>query len=297
MKLNRKKIIFPLIALYLIGMLVSAYILFNIEDKLIYDLNILDLSDAGRADAVFYSAYAVIGITMIVGLLAIYYSFKNEDANIVYVEKTRKEQKEEEERNEQAEGKKAKLERKALDKYLSSNKPDNQKNLNELLNHICKNLEASQGAFYIKEHQGDVRTVVLKASYAMAIAESEVISFEFGEGLVGQVAKEQKLIYLDEVPEGYLKVISGLGKSSPSYILILPVASEDELLGVVEIASFVPVKKEDITLLEKYFQDLGAAISGTGSKKKAEKEPELVAADVEVADEKTKKNKKKTGDK
>lgn len=299
MELNRKTVIFSLIALYLIGILVSAFTLFNIKDTLIYDLQVLDISDAGRADTVFYTVYAILGITLILGLSAIYYTYKNEEANVIYVEKTKQEQTEEEERKEKTEGRKAKLERKALNKYLTASKPANIKNLNALLNDICKGLEASQGALYIKKQTSDARTVVLKASYAMAIAESEVISFEFGEGLVGQVAKEQKTIYLDEVPEGYVKIVSGLGKSAPSYILIIPIVSESELVGVVEIASFVPVKKEDISLLEDYFQDFGEAINGPKSKEKAEKEPELVAATVEVADEKIKKSKdkKKTGDK
>lgn len=290
---DRKILTIALIVLYLAGMIFSAYTLFNIEDTLIYDLQVMDLSDAAKADSVFYGAYIVIGATMIIGLLAIYYTFKHQQANVIYVEKTAEERKEEDERKKVSEEQKSNIEWKSLDKYLKVSKPGDQKNLNAVLNQVCKALQASQGAFYLAEKSKDKRKVVLNASYAMAIAESEVIEFEYGEGLVGQVAKEQMTIYLDDVPEGYIKIISGLGESSPSYLLVLPVTSDGKLLGVVEIASFVAIKKEDIEILEKFFSDFGDAMAG--KKKITEEEPELIAVNEEPKQKIQKmKSKKKT---
>lgn len=298
MKLDKKTLTFSLIALYLLGIIVSAYTLFHIEDRLIYDLQVLDLTDADRADAVFYTTYIILGVTLFIGLFAIYYSYKNEEANVIYVEKTKEEKQREEKEQKKATVKESKLDRKELEKYLKSPDLKDNKSLNDLLSKICKNLEASQGAIYIKDTSGDIRKVVLNASYAMAIAESEIISFEYGEGLVGQVAKERKTLYIDEVPEGYIKIVSGLGESSPSYLLVLPVSSGEKLLGVVEIASFVEIKKSDIAILEDYFTEFAETIVGK-SDKKASKKPELVSATTGPAEEKPKKSKgkKKTGEK
>ena len=61
--------------------------------------------------------------------------------------------------------------------------------------------------------------VELKAGYALSIGESTVIKYEFGEGLIGQSAASGNTLYVDDVPEGYIKIVSGLGSASPKYLL------------------------------------------------------------------------------
>ena len=62
--------------------------------------------------------------------------------------------------------------------------------------------------------------------------------FYMGEGLVGQCALEKQPILLKQVPKDYINIRSGIGEGSPSNIIILPVQFEEEVLAVIEIASF-----------------------------------------------------------
>ncbi len=59
-----------------------------------------------------------------------------------------------------------------------------------------------------------------------------------GEGLIGQCALEKQTILLKQVPNDYIKIRSGIGEGSPKNIIILPVQFEEEVLAVIEIASF-----------------------------------------------------------
>jgi methyl-accepting chemotaxis protein len=110
--------------------------------------------------------------------------------------------------------------------------------LQQGLQSICKLLDAGQGAAYQVQQENDSRFVELKTGYALSINESTTTRYNFGEGLIGQAAANGQLLYLDEVPEGYIKIISGLGSASPRYLLIAPVKNQETVLGILEIASF-----------------------------------------------------------
>ena len=53
--------------------------------------------------------------------------------------------------------------------------------------------------------------------------------FAIGEGLVGQCALEKEKILLTNVPQGYVKISSGLGKAKPANLIILPMVFENNV--------------------------------------------------------------------
>jgi len=112
-------------------------------------------------------------------------------------------------------------------------------------------IEASQGLIYEVKKEKNNRYIELFASFAYSLPESETVKYQFGEGLAGQVAKEKKKINIDDVPEGYITIISGLGASSPNHLAILPILDKDEVVFVVEIASFNELSESD----EKFIAD------------------------------------------
>src|SRR6478735_5081187 len=90
----------------------------------------------------------------------------------------------------------------------------------------------------------------VKTGYALSISESATTRYTFGEGLIGQAAANGQLLYLDEIPEGYIKIISGLGSASPRYLLIAPVKNQETVLGILEIASFSPYSADQRKFVE-----------------------------------------------
>jgi signal transduction protein with GAF and PtsI domain len=110
---------------------------------------------------------------------------------------------------------------------------------------LSKYFEASQGAFFIAKEKDGIRYLDFTAGYAYHIPDSETVTFEFGEGLSGQVAKSGKVINLKTVPEGYITILSGLGSSTPKSMLIYPVVYNEKVVAVFELASFKNFEEED----------------------------------------------------
>ena len=121
---------------------------------------------------------------------------------------------------------------------------------------VAKDLDASQGAFFIAKERENIHYLQFVAGYAYHLAESETIEFEFGEGLSGQVAKENKLINIQTVPDGYIKILSGLGNASPTAMIIFPVRNNNQVVGVVELASFKKFTEED----EQFIKELSVKL-------------------------------------
>ncbi len=127
------------------------------------------------------------------------------------------------------------------------------KKMEKVLWTVANDLEAVQGAIFLtKQKESDLKIIELFAGYAYYLPESKVLTYEFGEGLAGQVAKDGRLVNISSIPEGYISVISGLGKSSPTNLILVPIKNEQEkVLGVIEIASFQSFNQKDELFLKE----------------------------------------------
>lgn len=143
---------------------------------------------------------------------------------------------------------------------------DEDQNLSSLcdkfLSSLIKYLDANQGMlFSLETDQSAIKTLVLESAYAWNRKKFLSDKIELGEGLIGQVAIEKEKIYLIDVPEEYIKITSGLGDSNPRSILIVPIISNEDLFGVVELAFFRQLKEYEIDFVEKLTEILASTIS------------------------------------
>jgi hypothetical protein len=107
---------------------------------------------------------------------------------------------------------------------------------NQLLVNISKFLDIFQGIVFIKDpNDGIFRKAGTYAYYS----QDDFPEFADGVGLTGQVAVNKKLLNIVNIPDKYITVVSGLGKSSPSNLIIFPILYNDKSIGIVEIASFI----------------------------------------------------------
>ncbi|MEO5345322.1 MAG: GAF domain-containing protein [Magnetococcus sp. YQC-9] len=113
--------------------------------------------------------------------------------------------------------------------------------------HVAPLLDVGMGGFYrvVEERQ------VLVACGGYARSGNDIVPEEipFGEGLVGQCAREQRLISLKNPPEGYARIGSVLGSAPPKMLMMVPIIHAGSLLGVVELASFRNFREDEISLL------------------------------------------------
>jgi transcriptional regulator with GAF, ATPase, and Fis domain len=198
----------------------------------------------------FLPVYVVTGLTFIVGATALIWALRYKKEVIVFRDNIIDAAAQKKEEAEQAGRTTINLDH--VKNALSDD--TSREGVNAALQAICKELDAGQGALYISKETSGKRIVELSGGYALNRGESSVISFEYGEGLVGQVASTGQTLFIDDVPEGYITIISGLGSSSPKHLLIVPVKGKDKLVGVIEIASFKRLSDDQRKFVEEAAQ-------------------------------------------
>lgn len=132
----------------------------------------------------------------------------------------------------------------------------------EIIRNLVKYLNANQGGLFIKEHDHHNQAYLeLKGCYAYDRNKFLQKRIEEGEGLIGQSWIEKDKIFLTDVPESYLKITSGLGLAKPRCVLIVPLIYNEEVNGVIELASFNVFQDFEIEFIEKVAQSTASTLS------------------------------------
>lgn len=141
----------------------------------------------------------------------------------------------------------------------------NNNNLSLLSEELIKNLvwylNASVGGIFVlneNKETGD-KTFDLVAMFAYDRNRMMQRSYHFAEGLIGACAAERDTIILKEIPQDYIEITSGLGGTNPNYIIVVPLIFEDEVMGVIEIASLQELKDFEV----QFLKDLAKSIAST----------------------------------
>jgi signal transduction histidine kinase/DNA-binding response OmpR family regulator len=133
-----------------------------------------------------------------------------------------------------------------------------------IMSELTPTVSAQHGAFFLAEApDGEESKTRLRliASYGYQQRKNVSNSFELGEGLVGQAAVEHKSILITEAPPDYIRITSGLGQAAPVNIIVMPILFEEQVLGVIELASLKPYSEIHRTFLEQLMETLGVVLN------------------------------------
>jgi methyl-accepting chemotaxis protein len=139
-------------------------------------------------------------------------------------------------------------------------------NITTLSDEVIKNLvhyiNASQGGLFILD-DSDANHIYLEMLSAFAYDRKKFLTkrIPLGDGLVGVCALEKNTLYITDVPPDYMAIESGLGDSRPKCLLMVPLKSEDTILGVIELASFNLLKPHEIQFVEKLGDSIASTLS------------------------------------
>jgi len=132
----------------------------------------------------------------------------------------------------------------------------------EIVKNLVSYLKANQaGVFILNDTDKDNVYLELISAYAYSREKFIDKKIKLGEGLVGSVAIEKFTMYLTDIPNEYIEIESGLGGANPKSLLIVPLKLDEEILGVIEIASFSAFEKHEIELVELIAESIASTLS------------------------------------
>jgi transcriptional regulator with GAF, ATPase, and Fis domain len=132
-----------------------------------------------------------------------------------------------------------------------------------ILSELAQVITAHYGAFYILKTDEVTQTVKLKlySTYAYNDEMNVPKEFSIGEGLVGQCALEMQKILIANVPKGYIKISSALGRAKPSHLILLPVLFEKKVKAVIELASLYSFSENQLDFLGQLTESIGIVLN------------------------------------
>lgn len=127
-----------------------------------------------------------------------------------------------------------------------------------ILSFFVSYLDAQLGLFYIQSED----QIKLASSFALKKKDlKNSMSFAIGEGIVGQVFKDQKSIVLHSQQEDELPVINfGVGEIKVNYLLVIPFSHEDQTIGVLEIGLLNKPTDLQLQFIDSAGHDIALAI-------------------------------------
>ena len=138
---------------------------------------------------------------------------------------------------------------------------DNVKKLTEeFVIGIVKYLGINQGGLFLHDQEGGQEFLELTACYAFERKKYLNKRVAIGQGLLGQCYLERDQIYMTKVPENYTLITSGLGGATPSSVLLMPLMTNETIVGVLELASFKPFTKAQIEFIRTASENIASSI-------------------------------------
>jgi len=123
-------------------------------------------------------------------------------------------------------------------------------------------VSAQYGAFYQASSGGPSSSgTVFHRIAAYGFRAGGLTRFVIGEGLAGQAALDRTPIVLSDVPASYVTVGSGLGSAAVGSLAVLPIQFEDQVLGVLELASLYQFSDLHLTFFKRFVPTIGVTLN------------------------------------
>src|SRR5690606_30301986 len=145
-----------------------------------------------------------------------------------------------------------------------------------ILDFLARYLDAPVAAMYVQDRKGAALQWIagfgisqepstIKGDHAATNREppatnGEPSSPNEAKGLVEQAAWSNRLIHLENVPDHYLTIQSGLGATIPTSIVLMPICHDGEPNGVLELGFLTPPAPHVLDFLKMIAAGVGSTV-------------------------------------
>ncbi len=125
---------------------------------------------------------------------------------------------------------------------------------NNIISHLCQYVGAQTGALFLIS--GEKLKLTGRYAYVEHLAQRD--EFGLGDNLVGEAARENRIIHLTGVGDAPL-VGSALGNTRPKQLLIVPVQVDAKVFGVLELATLHAFSTDHVAFLSRNIENIAIA--------------------------------------
>jgi CheY-like chemotaxis protein/HAMP domain-containing protein len=129
-----------------------------------------------------------------------------------------------------------------------------------LLSELVPLVNAQQGVIYQMGSDG-ANELMLLSVFADDTQEGHPKQLRLGDGLIGQCAMEKRRILIADLPPQTVAIRSGLFKSIPQNVIVLPVLFEGRVKAVIELASLSTFTTSHLAFLEQLTSSIGIVLN------------------------------------
>ena len=158
-----------------------------------------------------------------------------------------------------------------LSEVIRKNQDDMQEMSDKLIARIVKYTGANQGGLFFLDDSEEEEMLEMVSCFAYEKKKFVEKRVPKDVGLLGQAFLEGQTIHLKEIPENYIHITSGLGEAVPRTLILVPLVFNEEVVGVLELASIQPFTPIQLELLARISEIIASAIVTSKNGKKMQK--------------------------
>ena len=135
-----------------------------------------------------------------------------------------------------------------------------------IINFLAKYLGAQVGALYGADDDREQLRFLYGYAYTKTADFKETIMVS--EGIIGQVAHDKEMTILKNLPNDYMQISSSSGEVNPYIIVVIPFLFEDNLGGVIELASYKEFSDSELEFLSLAMESIAISFASARSNEK-----------------------------
>lgn len=140
-----------------------------------------------------------------------------------------------------------------INDILADNKNDFKALSSNVLTQLISYVNATFGVLYMLSDEDDIEPILeLIADYGCSNdIRKDKAKIHVSTGIVGVSFTENRLMVINNVPENYIKIESGLGESQPESLLVVPLSIDEKVFGIIELASFKKFTEIEVEFIKR----------------------------------------------